>query len=105
MKNVSIDYQVMEKAKNLHCVKGNFSWCDLGSWASIAELLKKNKKGNIVFGKASLVDTTNSIIYNAGKAKVGVVGLKDVIVVSTEKGILVCNKKVAEKVKELSGKI
>ena len=67
MKNVSIDYQIMEKAKNLYCVKGNFSWRDLGSWVSLEGLFKKDKKGNIRFGKATLVDTHDSIVYNSQK--------------------------------------
>lgn len=102
MKNVSIDYQIMEKAKNLYCAKGNFSWSDLGNWKSIAPLFKKDRRGNNLFGKAALVDTRNCVIYNSTKEKLGVVGLKDTIVARTKNGTLVCSKKNAEKVKELT---
>jgi len=105
MKNVSIDYQIMEKAKNLYCAKGNFGWHDLGSWRSLEALFKKDKKRNIVFGKAKLVNTTDTIVYNTGKEKLGVVGLKNMIIVSTDKGTLVCSKGQAENVKELAGKL
>ena len=101
MKNVSIDYQVMEKAKNLYCVKANFSWRDLGSWNSLEKLIPKDKNGNIRFGKAALLDTRNSIIYNSTKEKLGVAGITDTIVVRTKNGTLVCGKKDAEKVKKL----
>ena len=103
MKNVSIDYQIMEKAKNLYCVKGAFSWNDLGNWRSAMEVLKKDKNGNAVFGKANLIGTRNSIVYNTQKSTLGVIGIADAIVVSTKNGTLVCAKKDAEKVKELEG--
>ena len=101
MKDVSIDYQIMEKAKNLYCIKGDFPWCDLGSWKSVKELFKKDRKGNICFGKTVLMDTSDSIIYNSGKDALGVVGLENVIVVHTRNGTLVCDKKNAESVKKL----
>ena len=101
MKNMSIDYQIMEKAKNLHCARGNFSWRDVGNWENAGALLKKDSRGNSIFGKAALVDTRGSVIYNSTKEKLGVVGLRDAIVVRTKNGTLVCSKKDAEKVKEL----
>ena len=102
MKNVSIDYQIMEKAHNLYCAKGNFSWRDLGNWVSFGKLFKKDKMGNVVCGKVSLEDTKNSIIYNTLEGKLAVVGLADAIVVSTKNGTLVCSKIAAEKVKKVA---
>lgn len=103
MKNVSIDYQIMEKAKNLYCAVGKFSWRDLGNWRSLEGLFKKDKQGNICFGKAALMDTHNSIIYNSEKNKICTAGLESMIVVHTREGVLVCRKTDAEKVKELVG--
>ncbi|MBL7155887.1 MAG: mannose-1-phosphate guanylyltransferase [Candidatus Omnitrophica bacterium] len=106
MKNVSIDYQVIEKAKNLYCVKGNFSWSDLGSWNSLEALgLKPDKNKNISFGKTTLINTYNSIVYNTEKENLGVVGLRGMIVARTKNGTLICDKKDAEKVKKLTGKL
>lgn len=101
MKNVSIDYQIMEKAKNLYCVKGNFSWHDLGNWKSAGKLFKKTKYGNVLLGNATLINTRDSIIYNSEKSPLGAVGLTGMIVVHTKNGTLVCSKKEVELVKEL----
>ena len=103
MRNVSIDYQIMERACNLFCVKGDFYWHDLGNWKMVGELLKRDKYGNASFGSANLMDTEGSLVYNTQKKHIGVVGFKDIVVVNTENGVLVCNKKYAEKVKELAG--
>ena len=101
MKNVSIDYQIMEKAKNLYFAAGKFSWRDLGSWKSMEELFRKDKQGNICFGKAVLTDTRGSIVYNSTKKDLGLVGLKDAVVACTENGTLVCGKKDAGRVKAM----
>ncbi|GIS36152.1 MAG: hypothetical protein Ct9H90mP7_1600 [Candidatus Neomarinimicrobiota bacterium] len=31
----SIDYGLLEKTKNIHVVKAEFEWSDLGSWNSL----------------------------------------------------------------------
>ncbi|MFH1594485.1 MAG: mannose-1-phosphate guanylyltransferase [Candidatus Omnitrophota bacterium] len=115
LKNISIDYQIMEKAENLCCVKGNFCWHDLGSWVSLEGLqseygaeglgARRDDKGNLCFGSSKLVDTKDSIIYNGSGETLGVVGMRGVVVVRAERGILVCDKKDAEKVKELVAKL
>jgi len=101
MKDVSIDYQIMEKAKNLYCAVGKFSWLDMGSWRGLEELFEKDREGNIRFGKVTLTDTRDSIIYNTRQEKLGVTGLRSMIVARTENGTLVCGKKDAERVKGL----
>ncbi len=101
MKNVSIDYQIMEKAKNLYFAAGKFSWHDLGSWESIGELFKKDKNGNISFGKTVLTDTRGSIAYNSTSKNLGLTGLKDTVVVCTENGVLACAKAGSERVKAM----
>ena len=105
MKNVSIDYQIMEKAKNLHCAKGDFYWHDLGNWRSLEKLLKKDRRGNASFGKITMVDIRDSIVYNSASGKLGVTGLRGMVVARTENGMLVCPKKDAERVKELATKL
>lgn len=107
MRNVSIDYQVMEKAENLYCVKAGFNWQDLGNWENVGRMFsvlggKKDKKGNVLFGKVRLLDTRGSVIYNSSRKRLALIGLKGMIVVHTENGTLVCRKKDAEKVKALA---
>ncbi len=101
MKNISIDYQIMEKTKNLYCLKGKFRWQDIGNWVSLDKLFKKDREGNICVGKVSLVGVSNSIVYNSGKHTIGAIGLKDMVIVHTDNGTLVCAKRDAEKVKQL----
>ena len=104
MKNVSIDYQVMERAKNLYCVKGNFCWNDLGSWLSVADMegAPRDKKGNFCFGPVKHEHTSRSIMYNATKDTMLVSGLRNMIAVHASGKTLICDKKDAENVKEIA---
>ncbi|HRI80772.1 MAG TPA: mannose-1-phosphate guanylyltransferase, partial [Cyclobacteriaceae bacterium] len=61
-KNISIDYGVMEKADNVYVSLGNFSWSDLGSWAALHEVSKKDDHNNVVNGESLVYETRNSVI-------------------------------------------
>jgi len=106
LKPISIDYAIMEpvsrneRAKIL-CVKAGFDWVDIGSWSSVEEIYDKDNEGNIILSNASLIDVKDSIIVGDRDHKVGVIGLKDIIVVQTKSGTLVCNKHRAQEVKDL----
>ncbi|NQT22713.1 MAG: mannose-1-phosphate guanylyltransferase [Candidatus Omnitrophica bacterium] len=110
IKSISLDYQVMEKAKNVYCLKGQFRWHDIGKWTSLEKVLsskgkKKDISGNICIGKTATLDVYDSLIYNTGSKTIGAIGLKDIIVVNTENGVLVCKKNEAERVRELVRRI
>ena len=102
--NISIDYALMEKASRVFVTPGNFVWDDLGSWDSLERTFPKDQHGNVTVGDPCLIDTNDCIVYNsAGSAKmaVGVVGMKDIVVVATEDAILVMPKKRAQDVRKL----
>jgi mannose-1-phosphate guanylyltransferase len=50
LKDISIDYSVLEKAKNIYCVKGEFSWQDMGSFQSLADILKRESRDFVYKG-------------------------------------------------------
>jgi len=101
---VSIDYGIMEKAKNTLVVKADYLWDDVGNWQALERILPKDKEGNIIQGKISSLDTRDSIILS-DKGMVGTIGIKDLIVVLTEDATLICPKDRAQEVKELVHRI
>ena len=103
---VSIDYGVMEptaknKGQQLFCVKAGFDWVDIGSWSSVEEIYDKDSSGNIVLSSSTLLDVKNSIVIGERGHRIGVIGVKDLIIVQTKSGTLVCNKDDAQEVKKL----
>ncbi len=59
---ISIDYAVMEKAKNVACVPVECGWSDIGSWTTMAELLTADECGNCAVGETVLEDAENCFV-------------------------------------------
>ena len=99
-KSISIDYGVMEKAKNIYCLAGNFGWDDVGSWLAVSRINPTNEFGNVVSGNVVTVGTANSVIQGKDKL-IAAVGLKDIVIVDTEDAILICDKNSAGDIKKV----
>ena len=100
IRGISIDYGVMEKAKDVYVLRGNFGWSDVGSWDEVYRISGKDKDGNNVTGKALLQDTKNTLIYSGDKF-IATVGVEDLIVIATDNGVLVCKQGKSQEVKEI----
>lgn len=87
----SIDYGIMEKAKDIYTVPGTFGWDDVGSWLAVERIRKSNEMGNVVSGNIITVGTHNCIIQGSNKL-IATVGLEDLIIVDTEDATLICAK-------------
>ncbi len=100
VKSISVDYGIMEHAKNIYLVEGNFGWNDLGGWESVYQISKKDENGNAADGDSIFLDSKNSYIYSE-KGLITLVGLDDVIVVQEGNTTLVCKRDNAEDVKRI----
>ena len=96
----SIDYGIMEKAKNIYILTGAFGWDDVGSWLAVGRIKASNEFGNVVDGHVVTINTKNSIIQG-GEKLIATVGLQDVIVVDTEDALLICDKDSAGDIKKV----
>jgi mannose-1-phosphate guanylyltransferase len=96
----SIDYGVIEQTDSIYVIPVDFIWDDLGSWDSLERIFSTDEKGNVVEGKSLLMDTTNCVINSSGQL-IASIGIKDLVIVATEKAILVCPKNRAQDVKLL----
>ncbi len=100
MPNISIDYAVMEKSKNIRMVELQSDWKDLGSWKSIYEVSPKDENNNVFVGHVLDKDSKNSFIYSSSKL-VATIGLEDTVIVETEDAILACKKDKTQEVKQI----
>lgn len=103
--NISIDYAIAEKAKNLCLVPSSFYWNDVGDWKVIYDLSAKDKEKNVFAsydekGEFIAVESQNCLIQT-GKRFIGAVGVENLIIIDTPDALLVCNKDKAEDVKKL----
>jgi mannose-1-phosphate guanylyltransferase len=93
--DISIDYGLMERAKNVSCVCVDFGWDDVGSWDALERVYEADSAGNINVGGASLLDCNDCIVLNsAGSDAIAVaaIGVEHLVIVTTPDGILVCPK-------------
>jgi mannose-1-phosphate guanylyltransferase/mannose-1-phosphate guanylyltransferase/mannose-6-phosphate isomerase len=99
--SISIDYAVMERTAKAAVVPASIGWSDLGSWASLWEAnATKDGGGNVAVGPVEVVDSRGCYVRSEG-ILTGVVGLDDVIVVTTDDAVLVAPRARAQDVKLL----
>jgi mannose-1-phosphate guanylyltransferase len=91
-KNISIDYGIMEKARNVYVVLGDFGWSDLGSWRSLYEVSDKDENNNMVKANVILYDTKNCTISGPKKKLIVVSGIDNCLITQHGNAILICNK-------------
>ncbi|HSD08543.1 mannose-1-phosphate guanylyltransferase [Flavobacterium sp.] len=91
--NVSIDYAVMESAKNVYVLPATFDWNDLGTWGSLHEKLDKDENNNsVVNAKVLLLNSSNNIISTSLGKQVVIEGLDDYIIVDKDSVLLIYPK-------------
>ena len=100
---ISFDYAVMEHLKNVEVVKGDFGWDDVGSYAAFDKHFKRGKDGNIVLGDVNAVESDGCTAVAKG-AKIALLGVKDLVVVTTKDAVLVVSKKKVAELKKLFAK-
>ncbi len=97
---ISIDYGIMERAKEVVVIPGDFGWNDVGSYDALESILPKDDQGNVSYGDTILLDTKNCIAY--GKTKtIATIGVENLIIAQTEDAVLVCRKDEAQNVKKI----
>jgi mannose-1-phosphate guanylyltransferase len=102
--NISIDYAILEKANNVFTIPSDIGWSDLGTWASLYEVLEKDKQGNSINTNHALLENTcNSLINVQTKKAVVIKGLQDYIVVDDEYVLLIYPKAEEQSIKEVAG--
>ncbi|MBN9285127.1 MULTISPECIES: mannose-1-phosphate guanylyltransferase [unclassified Flavobacterium] len=101
--NISIDYAVLEKAKNVYVLPATFDWNDLGTWGSLHEKLPKDEQFNAVVNATMILENaSNNIIRTEGKKLVVINGLSDFIIVDKDDTLLIFPKEKEQEIKKIS---
>jgi mannose-1-phosphate guanylyltransferase len=99
--NISIDYAVLEHAKNVVGVAcDEFGWNDVGSWDAVYELLEHDGDGNAARSEVVLSDASGNYV-DCGKKLVALLGVKDLIIVDTPDALLVADRSRAQEVGDI----
>lgn len=102
-RNISVDYAIMERAKDVFVFPAYFGWSDLGTWGSLYSNLPKDLSGNVVIGAdVSFADSRNCMVDTRCMKKVLLIGLNDCIVAENDGNLLVCGMSKENRIKEFS---
>lgn len=100
--NISIDFGIMERAKNVHVLPVAFGWNDLGTWGSLYQKLEKDAQQNATVGATPIFrDANGNMIKTQNGKRVVIQGLQDYIVVEKEDVLLICPKKDEQDIKQI----
>jgi mannose-1-phosphate guanylyltransferase len=100
LKNISIDYSLMEKADNVVVADGEFDWDDVGAWTALANHITPDAAGNVVQGEHVGVESAGNIVVG-GKRLIATLGVRGLIIVQTDDATLVCRKEDAQRIREV----
>jgi mannose-1-phosphate guanylyltransferase len=104
--NISIDFGIMETAKNVYVLPVNFGWNDLGTWGSLYTKLEKDRNKNAtVNGEVIFRDAKNNIVRTQANKRVVIQGLKDYIVVEKDDILLICPKNEEQEIKQITADV
>ena len=106
IQSISIDFAVMENARNMAVIPVDIGWNDVGSWGSLFEVLSLDRDGNHFRGNPAanvVLDTKNTLVYS-DKLTV-TIGVDDLIVVETPDALLLCHKDRSQDVREVVNKL
>ena len=93
---ISFDYAVMEKLRRVEVVKGDFGWDDVGSYGAFDKYFPHDSRGNVREGPCMVVEADGNICV-ARSARISLLGVKNLVVVTTPNAVLVADKgRVAE---------
>ena len=97
----SFDYAVVEKEKNIQVMRINGEWKDLGTWNTLTETMDEDTIGNVIKDETC----ENSHVINELNIPILCLGLQDMVVAASSKGIIVSNKKQSSYMKPYVEKI
>ena len=97
---ISIDYGVMEKAREVAVIEAGFAWSDVGSWEAMREIHAPDDDRNVVVGDAVCVDATGCTVHAPGRP-VALLGVDDLVVVDAGDAVLVCRRDRAQEVRRV----
>lgn len=97
---ISFDFAVMEKSKDVDVVPGDFGWDDVGSFSAFDRYFPHDSKRNVREGPCTVVDSEDNICV-ARSARISLLGVKNLVVITTPDAVLVADKSKISEMKKL----
>ena len=96
----TIDYGIMENAKDVAVIPADIGWSDVGSWASLLEILKPDANGNVVLNGDHLSVDSSGLLINSKKL-VATIGVSNLVIVDTDDVLMICSSDRSQDVRKI----
>ncbi len=104
--DISIDFAVMEHAKNVEVVLATFDWSDLGTWGSLYTHMHHDENGNAVVGDhVTMIDSKNCIVNVPNDKLVMIQGMENQIIIESEGNLMIISQKDEQDLKKFLPKV
>ena len=100
LERISVDYAILEHARNIVMARAEFPWDDVGSWPALANHFAADASGNVTLGRCESLDSSGNVVVSRDRLT-ALIGVSDLVVVQAEGVTLVCRKDRAQDVKRL----
>ena len=101
IEKISFDMGIMEKLKDIICIKAEFFWDDLGAFSALGRIHKKDKDNNVVIGNVYTKESKNNIIINDDNDFITVDGINNLNIVKSNGALLIYSDNQDAKIKEI----
>jgi mannose-1-phosphate guanylyltransferase / mannose-6-phosphate isomerase len=105
LENISIDYAVMEKARNIAVIPGDFDWSDIGAWKAVADAIPADEAGNTNNNCQTIVIDSRNTHVETKDRLVAIIGLDNLLVIDTPDALLVADKSKSQQVREVVSRL
>jgi len=99
--DISVDYAIMEKTRNILMIKSDFFWEDTGDWVAVKRMGKKDSFGNVIRGEVMCLSSRNNLIFGREGRLIALLGVEDLVIVDTPDALLIMKEEKAQEVKKL----
>jgi mannose-1-phosphate guanylyltransferase/mannose-6-phosphate isomerase len=101
---ISVDYGILERSDRVAMIPADMGWSDVGSWASLREILEKDEQGNVLQGDVLSLDTQDSFVRSDDRL-VATLGVERLVVVDTADALLVCPEDRSQEVRKIAERL
>ena len=101
--SISVDYAIMEQARNVFTIPADIGWSDLGTWGSLHAETEQDEHGNVVQSSTAITDNVTNTLLRLPIGKLAVVkGLTDYIIVDEGDVLLIWPKADEQAIKPMT---
>jgi mannose-1-phosphate guanylyltransferase len=101
LEKISIDYAVMEKAREVLVVHAPFRWDDVGSWLALERMNPQDADSNTVLATHAGIETNGCVIVAEPGKLVTTIGVSNLLIVQDGDSILIANRDEEGTVKQM----